>query len=248
MRSSGSNGLPWTIPTEASSPQQLGLARARRLLLHQLVDRLPEAEVVRRDRVERRRPTASMNRCLGRRGDRGEGRHLAGEERRHGSALGGRHVGGDADALADRLHRGPGIVVDHERPAEHDAPAWCARARRGSRCPAAARRSPARRSGSGRPGPRSGPGRPKSVTQRNHMSSIVPRIPDGAPSGGTSSTIGPSRQIDEAEEVDRVAVAGQEQRRRVHQLREQQDRRCPRPRSRGTPGGSRPSTRPGRHR
>jgi hypothetical protein len=30
-----------------------------------------------------------------------------------------------------------------------------------------------------------------SVTHWNHMSSIVPRIPDGAPRGGTSITIGP---------------------------------------------------------
>src|SRR5687768_6912367 len=31
-----------------------------------------------------------------------------------------------------------------------------------------------------------------SVTHLNHMSSIVPRTPDGAPTDGTSSTIGPS--------------------------------------------------------
>src|SRR5512133_611511 len=31
-----------------------------------------------------------------------------------------------------------------------------------------------------------------SVTHLNHMSSIVPRIPDGAPMDGTSITIGPS--------------------------------------------------------
>jgi hypothetical protein len=31
-----------------------------------------------------------------------------------------------------------------------------------------------------------------SVTHRNHMSSIVPRIPDGAARAGTSMTIGPS--------------------------------------------------------
>jgi hypothetical protein len=42
------------------------------------------------------------------------------------------------------------------------------------------------------PSPRSGPGRPMSVTHWNHMSSSVPRIPDGASTDGTSSTIGPS--------------------------------------------------------
>ena len=44
----------------------------------------------------------------------------------------------------------------------------------------------------------------------------------GASSYGTSSTIGP-RSVDEADEVNRVAVRGQEQRRRVHQVGEQQD-------------------------
>ena len=55
------------------------------------------------------------------------------------------------------------------------------------------------------------------------MSSIVPRIPDGAPSDGTSTTMGPLGQVDETPEVDRVTVGSQEQRRRIHQFREQQE-------------------------
>jgi hypothetical protein len=65
------------------------------------------------------------------------------------------------------------------------------------------------------PSPRSGPGRPRSVTQRNHRSSIVPQ--NGARrrhhwNVDHHRTVG---EIDEAPEVDGVGVRRQEQRRRV---------------------------------
>jgi len=54
----------------------------------------------------------------------------------------------------------------------------------------------------------SGPDTPRSVTHWNHTSSTAPRMPDGGPRAGTSSTIGPFGQADERDEVG-VAVRGQ---------------------------------------
>ena len=48
----GRERLPLADPDGGELPEDLGIARAGRLLLDELVDRLPEGEVVRRDRVD----------------------------------------------------------------------------------------------------------------------------------------------------------------------------------------------------
>ena len=178
-------------PDGREQAHRLGVTGPGGFLLHQRVDGLPVAEVVRRDGVDRH---------AGPLDEPGLRHRRAGAPR---GAFPARNVAtavpwapGTYGEIRNPLRivstgtRGS-LSTMNARPSTHTA--WsCARARRGSRCRAAGRHSPVRRSGTGRPGPRSGPGRPKSVTHRNHMSSIVPRIPDGGPSGGTSITIGPA--------------------------------------------------------
>ena len=145
-----------------------------------------------------------------------------GQEGGHRGALGAGHIRRDPEPVADRLHRDPRVVVDHERPAQH-AHACRARVRD---VEAAVRQRPViARSHDQVPAALP----PVRARQAEVGDPPEPHIVDRAQDPRRRAERGhvehhrPGAQVGEAEEVDRVAVPGQEQRRRVHQLREQQD-------------------------
>ena len=103
-------------PDRGEQAEQLGVAGSGRFLLHQLVDQLPEPEVVREERVDRHAGRLDELR-LGR-GDRAAPTELSGEERRDRRAVRARHVRGTRKPSRIACDRDLRIVVDHERPAD----------------------------------------------------------------------------------------------------------------------------------
>ena len=201
--------------------QQLRIAGTRWLLLHQLVDDLPETEVVGVDGVEHL-PGSFDELRLGRRRSCPKGR-FPGQERGDRGALGTRHVGGYANTVADRVDRDLGIVVDHESSADQGHPCGAGvedvEAAVGQRTVVAGSHEQVP---TARPTVRAGeadvghPPEPHVIDR--------PEEPRGRPERRHVEHHRAVGQVDEAPEVDRVAVGGQEQRRRVHPLREEQER------------------------
>ena len=113
----GRERLPLADPDRGELTQDLGIARAGRLLLNQLVDRLPEREVIRRDRVDLQmhRVDEPRLRPLGRTGQWRPSR----QEAPHRRARRAGRVRVDPHAGLDRLDRRCRVIVDHEGAADH---------------------------------------------------------------------------------------------------------------------------------
>ena len=189
-------------------------------------------------------PDPSMNRVSGT-ADACAQRCFPGQERGDRGALGPGHVRGDPESAADRLHRDPRVVVDHERPAQH-AHACRARvrdveaavgqraviARSDDQVPAALAPVRARQAEVGDPPEPHVVDRaqdPRRRAERRHVDHHRP--------GG---------QVDEAEEVDRVAVRRSGTATPSPSAPRTTGPSCPPPRSTGTPGGWPPATRRGK--
>ena len=216
----GRERLALADPDGGELTEDLGIARAGRLLLDELVDRLPEREVVRRDRVDLQMHRVDERRLglLGRTGER----RPPGQEAPHRGAHRSRRVRVDPDAGLDRRDRRGGVVVDHERPPDQRR---AGRADMGDVKAAVGQRPVIARAhqqvlaalaaiGSGQADVGDPPephvvDRPEDRARRRHHRNVDHHRP--------------VREIDERPEVDRVRVRGQEQRRRIHQLGEDQE-------------------------
>ena len=186
------------------------------LVLEQRVDGLEEPGVRGRDRVERR--PCPLHEGRGRHLRRCRERHEPLEERADAGPGPTRRVGVDLEGGLDRGHRRCGIAVHHERPAEHQRPV-----RAGVPDVEAAFRHDAVVAG----------GHEQELAARAAVRPREPEVDDPLEPHVVERAQGhrrrldhhrPVGQVDEAEVVDGVAVRGQEQRRRIHQLREDQHR------------------------
>ena len=145
---------------------QLGVERGGRFLLHDLVEHLVVAVVVRRNGVDHL-AAAFVEHGRRRRRDPAQP-GLAGQELGDGRADAAGFVGIDLGELPDRFGRRLRIVlVLQERAAEPQRRGLSGSARRRTRPPAAGRRSQAAGSGISRPGRGRARAAPKSMTQRH---------------------------------------------------------------------------------
>ena len=221
----GRERLALDDPDRGQLARQLDLRAAGRLLLHQLVQELVEADVVRRDRVERL-PARLDEHRLGNLGRR-VAPHLAFQQRGDARAEAALRVGVDLRRALDQLDGRSGVharVLVDERAAEHERP-------RRARVPdvvAAVGQRPV----IARPDEQE-PAALAAIRARQ------PEVDDPAPPHVVEDPERlrrrlddhrPRRQIDDADEVHRVGVRGQEQRLRPQQLREHQDLVVLRPR------------------
>ena len=149
-------------------------------------------------------PDPSTNRVCSR-GCGGGERRTTGEEGRDRRAFVTRDVRGDADPVADRIDRDRGVVVDHEGPAKH---ADAGRAGVRHMEPAVGQRAVV-----ARPDEQVAPAlRPVRARQAEVRHPPEPHVVDRAedarrgPERRDVQHLRPGAEIDEAEEVDRVAV------------------------------------------
>ena len=111
----GRERLALADPDGGELPDDLRVAGPGRLLLDEFVDRLPEREVVRRDRVDLQMHRVDEPRLRLLR--RGAERRLSGQEARHRGAGRARRVGVDPEPGLDRLDRRAGsLSIMNARP------------------------------------------------------------------------------------------------------------------------------------
>ena len=201
-------------------PEDLGVGGADGFVLDQRVDGLPEPEVVRGDGVERH--AASLDERGVGDVDRGCGERAALEERADAGARPTLRVGVHLERRLDGRHRRRGIAVLHERAAQHQDPV-------GARVPDEEAALGERAVVAGGNEEELAAGAAVGAGETEVDDPLEPHVVERAQRH--RRRLDDHRavvQVDDHEVVDGVGVRGQEPRRRVHQLREDQDACCPR--------------------